>query len=267
MKGAVPAVGPLTGEAARLFPAEHHLLLARCGSTNDEARRLLAAGAPEGTLVLADAQDAGRGRRGRAWHSPPGRNVHLSLVLRPALPPEQTPLLTLALAVAALDAVRAFGVPAAIKWPNDLVIRDAPSLPARKLGGLICEAVVHGGRVGVVAGIGIDVNVRRDELPAELREIATSMRERLGRRLERAAVVAAVLERFAPRYASLQAAGAAPLLAAYERRLDTLGRDVTVDLGDRVITGRALRLGPGGALVVQGAGGSRTTISAGDVGL
>lgn len=257
----------LDGSAATLFPAARHHLLDTCGSTNDVARALALEGAPEGTLVLADAQTEGRGRLGRPWHSPPGANVHLSVLLRPSLPAHQVPLLTLALAVAAVDAVRGAGVDAWLKWPNDLVV-DTPE-GRRKLAGIACEAVAHpgGGALAVVAGLGVDVNLGAGDLPAELSGLATSMRILLGREVDRAALVGEILVQLADRYGHLQRTGPQGILPAYRRRLETLGRRVTVDLGDRRIEGVAEAVGGGGELHVRRGDGTLETVTAGDVGM
>ena len=258
---------PLLGCAAgELFPPQHQHLIDRCESTNDEGRRLLMDGAPEGCLVLADAQDAGRGRLGRSWHSPPGASIHLSLVLRPSLAPDQIPLVTLVLALAARQAVREAGVPAAIKWPNDLIVRDRFE-GARKLSGIVCEAVTHGGQLAVVAGIGVNVNLPIEAFPQELQHTATSMSVESGREYGREAVVAALLEQFEPRYRTLVSGGAKAVLREYLDCLDTVGRDVTVDIGDRAVGGLATGIGPRGELLVRTGGGENVVITAGDVGL
>jgi len=262
-----PPLPPLIGPAADLFPPDRHQLLDTCGSTNDVARDRALEGAPEGTVILADAQTEGRGRLGRAWHSPAGANIHLSVLLRPALPAQQVPLLTLALAVAAVDAVRALGIDAALKWPNDLVADTAAG--RRKLAGIACEAVTHprGGSLAVVAGLGVDVNLSPDDLPAELQPIATSVRALLGRETDRAALAAHILEGLAVLYGDLQRAGPQGILPAYRRRLETVGRRVTVDLGDRTVVGLAEAVGGGGELRVRLDDGTLETITAGDVGM
>lgn len=262
-----PPLPPLDRAASDLFRPEYQHLLARCGSTNDEGRRLLLEGAPEGSLVLADAQDAGRGRLGRSWHSPPGASIYLSLVLRPELAPDQIPLVTLVLALAARAAVCAAGVPAAIKWPNDLIVRDHHYKGARKLSGIVCEAVTHAGRLGVVAGIGVNVNLAISAFPLELRQTATSMAVESGHEHSREGVVAGILQQFAPRYRALVADGAAAILPEYRRCLDTAGRQVTVDTGELTIRGKAVGIGARGELLVQTRGGETVEINAGDVGL
>jgi BirA family transcriptional regulator, biotin operon repressor / biotin---[acetyl-CoA-carboxylase] ligase len=262
-----PELPPLADPADSLFPAQRRLRLARCGSTNDEVRDRIRAGEPEGLLVLADRQDAGRGRLGRAWHSPPGRNIHLTLLLRPALAPERVPLVTLALALAGRVALRRAGVRARIKWPNDLVVRTAADRPLRKLAGIACEAVASGaGGLALAAGIGINVDLTADELPVDIAATATSVRIETGLPGDRASIVARLLESFAPLYLMLAEDGGVSLLSAYRDALDTLGREVRVDLGDRVAVGTAVGVGGRGQLRVRGEDGVVEEILAGDVG-
>ena len=143
-------------------------------STNRIAESVARNGAPEGTIVLADQQSAGRGRLGRSFWSPPGRSVYLSVVLRPEEPLEEIPRYVFAAAVAVAEAVKqALGaaVQPEIKWPNDVL------LDGRKTSGINLPAQVEGQRVlSCVLGIGVNVNVEADEIPEELREIATSLR-------------------------------------------------------------------------------------------
>ena len=128
---------------------------AETGSTNDLALSMATRGEPEGVVVIADQQHAGRGRRGRDWFSPSGAGVYLSAIVRPQGAAGSVPILTLAAGVAAAQAVRSVtALPVGLKWPNDLVI----GRPWRKLGGVLCETAGHGGRIdAVVVGIGINL--------------------------------------------------------------------------------------------------------------
>ena len=164
---------------------------AEVDSTNDVALALCAAGAPEGTSVLADVQRAGRGRRGRTWFSPPGAGLYLSVVVRPGQSARTLSLLTLAAGIATAEAVTATsGLPVELKWPNDLV----SGRPWRKMGGLLCESVGPGSSVEAVV-VGIGVNLRQVAYPTELGDRATSIETELGRPVERAALVVEVLAR------------------------------------------------------------------------
>lgn len=163
---------------------EHH---AEVDSTNDLALARAAAGAPEGTAVLADLQRAGRGRRGRSWFSPAGAGLYLSIVTRP--PQDGLSLVTLIAGMAAARAVTTTtGLPVQLKWPNDLVV----GRPWRKLGGVLCEAVTAGADVGAVV-MGVGVNLRPTAYPPEVADRATSIEGELGREADRTALVVELL--------------------------------------------------------------------------
>ena len=145
--------------------------LAVTDSTNRVAMEMAENGATHGTVVVADAQTAGRGRMGRRWVSPAGKNLYVSLLLRPPVPAVDAPQLALVAGVALADAVEAVGVPAALKWPNDLYCRG------RKAAGILAEmASGPDGVRHVVIGVGLNVNVEEEDFPTELRGAATSLR-------------------------------------------------------------------------------------------
>ncbi|MEZ5317610.1 MAG: biotin--[acetyl-CoA-carboxylase] ligase [Vicinamibacterales bacterium] len=221
---------------------EYH---AEIGSTNDRALALAAAGAPEGTAVLAEAQVAGRGRRGRDWFSPPGAGLYLSVVARPGA--RALPLVTLAAGVALARAVTtATALPVELKWPNDLVI----GRPWRKLAGVLAEASAVGGRVEAVV-IGIGVNVRAAAYPPALAGIATALEVELGREVDRDRVLAELLAALRASFARL-ASDPGPGILADWRVFGRagLGRAVrwTDAGGER--RGVARDVGPDGALEV-----------------
>lgn len=169
------------------------------GSTNDEAGRLADRGAPEGTTVVAASQHAGRGRFGRTWFSPPGAGLYASIVIRDG---RSTPFMTLAGGVAVAEGVRAVtGLPAEIKWPNDIVI-DAGLGRRRKLAGILAEATTGGdGLQHVVLGFGI--NILRTAYPPDISAAATSLEAELGRPVSSAAVFAECLAAIAERMREL----------------------------------------------------------------
>jgi BirA family biotin operon repressor/biotin-[acetyl-CoA-carboxylase] ligase len=228
-------------------------------STNDRARELAEEGSGHGELVIAEAQTSGRGRRGRSWSSPPGRNAYFSVILRPELPPARAPELTLLASVAICDALRQAGVDAAIKWPNDLLAGG------RKIAGILTELGVEGGKVQwVVVGIGINVNAVAVDFPEELRELATSVLLARGAPAPRALLVAAclaALEGWLDRHAE---EGFSPVRQAWRERSDTLGREVTVRTASRDIVGMAEDVDAAGALLVR-AGGRLERVLSGDV--
>jgi BirA family biotin operon repressor/biotin-[acetyl-CoA-carboxylase] ligase len=210
-------------------------------------------------VVIAEAQTAGRGRRGRTWVSPPRRNVYLSVVLRPELPPGRASELTLVASVALCDALRQAGVEAGIKWPNDVLASG------KKIGGILTELAAEPDRVSWVAiGIGVNVNAREEDFPAELRGEATSVLIERGQAAPRALFAAALLaslERWIDRHA---AEGFEVIREAWRERNVTLGREVVVRTDGREIAGLAEDLDHGGALLVRTRAGVERIV-AGDV--
>ncbi|RMD83575.1 MAG: biotin--[acetyl-CoA-carboxylase] ligase [Candidatus Dadabacteria bacterium] len=229
------------------------------GSTNDDAAALARQGAPEGTVVLAERQTAGRGRMGRRWASLPGRSVTLSCVLRPPIPPAEAPRLSLVAALAVACAMEAEGLRARIKWPNDVL------LGGRKVCGILTEIEAEADTVHfVIAGIGLNVNTTRDEFPPELRESATSMRIDAGRRFDRARITAALLQSLERWYGRFLGEPFDRLAAEWNRRSVTVGRRVRVTGAGEAIEGCCLGIDGDGALLVND--GLRThRVVAGDV--
>ena len=225
-----------------------------CGSTNDEAARLARAGARHGTIVIAQTQRAGRGRDGRAWISPRGAGLYLSLVLRPPLPLADVPPLTLALGIAICDAVRATGVEARLKWPNDVLVGS------RKLSGVLVEAQSQGGRLeSIVAGIGVNL---AGVLPPELHAI--SIEAARGAPVERDAFIAALLvqlELWIDRYIAV---GLPVVTAAWRARMaPELAARAIVD--GAPLDGICAGVDADGALLLRDAGGLVHRVRSGDV--
>jgi BirA family transcriptional regulator, biotin operon repressor / biotin---[acetyl-CoA-carboxylase] ligase len=252
-------------------------VVASLPSTMARAGELAAAGAPEGATVVADRQTEGRGRLGRGWVAPPGSSLLLSVVLRPPLPREAVWLTVAAAGVAlagAVEAVAARAVPAdrgasleppgpavGLKWPNDLEV------DGRKAAGLLAEAHLEGQRPSwVVLGVGVNLAQRREDFPPELAGRATSLALALGAPVDRAALLGAWAERFLDGYRQLAAGEPGPTLAAYRRRLVTLGRRVRAErVGAEPVVGTAVDLTATGGLVVQTDSGARVDVLAADV--
>lgn len=234
----------------------------RVDSTNEAAMSLCGEAVPQhGTVVIADSQSKGRGRLGRSWLSPPRKNVYLSMVLLPDLAPRDAPLLTLLAAVASAEAIRRqCNAPAAIKWPNDLM------LGGKKVGGILTEMRTDPDRIRCsVIGIGLNVNARTGDFPPELREIATSLLIETGIRHDRNALVIEVLRSFEDWYRVLIAQGREPILAEWRRLASTLGKDVRVTFGEETIRGTAVDITDEGMLVLRRDDGTQRIVSAGDV--
>ena len=225
-------------------------------STMDLARQEAEGGAPDGTLVVADEQTEGQGRRGRQWVSPPGGNIYATIILRPGAWDLRYLGMVAPLAVCeAVDAVA--DVRSVIKWPNDLLIEG------RKVGGVLIDTRLRGDEVDfALVGVGINVNFdpSRHE---EIREMATSLASELGRELSREALLAAFLNRFERLY--LAARSDESVYEAWKARLETLGRRVEVRLGDDIEEGVAEDVDAEGNLILRRSDDSTVVLTAGDV--
>lgn len=230
-------------------------------STNDHLRQLSREGAPEGTVVLADHQTAGRGRRGRSWASPPGVGLWFSVLLRPSRPAREAPLWALLAAAAVRAAVHEVaGVAAQVKWPNDVVVAGA------KLAGILAEMAGPAARPAVIVGIGLNVNQEEGDFPPELRGRATSVRLSVGRPLPRETLLHPILRHLATRYRQALRGGFAPLLDEVTHHSATVGRWVAVTEAEGVWAGLAVGLAPDGALLVRPEGtGPAVAVYAADV--
>lgn len=229
---------------------------ASIGSTNDRALELLATEEADGVAVVADVQTAGRGRRGRGWHSPAGRSLSLSVVVRPAIGAADAPMLALAAALAVAEAC----APAAVrlKWPNDVVDADG-----RKVGGILIETVIDGDRLsGAVIGIGLNVDWRRADMPAGIRDTAVALADLVRGSVDRVALLGRLFDALSDEVDRLER-GRSPL-ERYRDRCATLGQAVSVAGEGGTITGRAVGLGPHGELVVEADDG-RHELTSGEV--
>lgn len=234
--------------------------LPRTGSTNEEARRLAAEGAPDGTIVVTDYQWAGRGRLDRRWEAPPGSSLLLSVLLRPPLAAHQAGQLTMLCGLAVAEAVEVeTGLHPGIKWPNDVLIGG------RKAGGILTELELAGEHLSwAVVGIGLNVNLDPRALSGPLIERATSLSAELGRPVDRLALLLTLLARLDERYLALRA-GAPDLAREWAARLVTLGRTVLVSDGGGQWSGVAEGVDADGALLVRPPGGEARRVIAGDV--
>jgi BirA family biotin operon repressor/biotin-[acetyl-CoA-carboxylase] ligase len=255
----------------RIDPAEirRHLSARRLGtridcleetdSTSSDVARAGREGAPEGTVVIADAQRRGRGRRGRAWVSPAGRNLYISILLRPDVSTEEVPALALVAGVAVAECVEEHaGSPAQIKWPNDVL------LDGRKVAGILTELEIGSGGAFVVVGIGVNLNSGADDFPPDVRALATSIQLASGRHVDRARFAARLLSALDARYECFLRDGLSAILPAWAERDALRGRAVQVRVGNDVVDGIADGLTDAGRLRLRTDGGARE-ILAGDV--
>ncbi len=230
-------------------------------STNDIVEKLARDGVAEGIAVFAETQTKGRGRLGRRWVSPQGCGLWFSVLLRPNLRPQAATQLTVISAVAVARAIeRQTGLKPEIKWPNDIVFGT------RKCAGILIELSAELDHIRhVVLGIGIDVNVAMDDLPPEVRPIATSLQVEAGRKIDRAELAAAVLRELDAAYHRLNTGDFHEIGDEWMRRCSTLGKRVQIRTGDRVSAGTAEALDEEGALLVRTDHGRVERIMGGDV--
>lgn len=227
------------------------------GSTNDDIMRLADEGAAQGTLAVASCQTAGKGRRGRTWISPDHGNVYMSILLRPQIPVQEAPMMTLIMALACCEALQELypgtdtgkKVQFGIKWPNDLVI-SVDEGPFKKFVGILTEMRLEDREIRDVT-IGIGLNLNQESVDPAIRETATTLRIALGKKVNRAEVTAACWNHFEPAYEAYLAAGSLePLLERYSSVLVNIGRKVRVLDPKGEYTGTARRVTAGGELVV-----------------
>ncbi len=224
-------------------------------TTMREAAAICSSGAPSGTAVIASEQLAGVGRHGHTWHSERNNGLYVSIVLRPSLPAQSTPTLTLALGLAALDAIQeACGIACDLRWPNDVMAGE------KKTAGILAQL----GESSAIAGIGVNVNHER--FPPDLAEEATSLRLASGREQSRERILVALLPA-ADRYVStLETRGPEPILAEFSRRSSyASGKRVSVERGDSLVWGTTAGVTDAGFLVVRKDDGTDEIILAGGV--
>ena len=247
-------------------------VLPTVSSTNDRLQEMAAAGAPAGTMVIADFQSAGRGRKtgpgGRRWEAPAGSSLLLSLLFRPQWPAQQAPWLTMIAGVAVAEAVEGeTGLSTGLKWPNDLMLRTGAGWG--KSGGLLLESQVEGQPPRLrqaILGLGLNVNIPPEQLPAAATP-ATSLLAVRGRPVPRLPLLLAILERLEMHYQAAER-GQSPF-TTWNRRLITRDHPVQVRIetaeGTQMVTGIARGADEWGRLLVEDAAGRLHSFSAGDV--
>lgn len=228
------------------------LFFSSIDSTNRQAKEESRRGAPEGLVIIADGQSEGKGRKGRTWESPPGVNLHASIVLRLSIPIAAVPRITLLTGLAVARALRLVsGLCAFIKWPNDVLIGG------KKIAGILAEIEVprEGGAL-VILGIGVNVNWKADEFPKGLAEIASSLRAEAGREFAREEVAGAIFDHLKKVCEDFRKEGFCLRLREGWNRLSWVNEEwVRADTMDQVLEGRVLGLDTNGALLLLDRGG------------
>ncbi len=255
IRGFLPRPGRV-GQALHCF--------SQVNSTNTYAKKIALEGAVDGSVVIADEQTAGCGRMERPFHSPAGKGIYLSALLRPQLPPIELLPVTALSAVAVCNAVeQVCGLRPQIKWTNDLI------LGKRKLGGILTEMALEGESARLqylVIGIGLNVLEQPEDFPPDLREVATSLSQALGRAVSRPKLAAAEIRELDRLYTALENGELEPYRQAYRRDCVTLGKEVQIlrrDGSREQVT--ALDIDEQFGLVVRTAAGQLDTIRSGEV--
>lgn len=230
-------------------------------STNDVVEKLARDGVAEGAVVFAESQTKGRGRLSRRWESAAGRGLWFSILLRPRMEPQAATRITIAAAVSLARALRQFtGLEPTIKWPNDVQIRG------RKVAGILTELSAEMDSVRyLVLGMGLNVNQTDSDFPKALDALATSIRRETGVLSDRAALAAKVLDELDADYGRICRGRFEEVADEWESQCNTLGKSVRIQVGDRVIQGRAESLDGEGALLLRTAHGNLERIIGGDV--
>lgn len=236
------------------------ILLDRVESTNSVAKQHVLDGVNEGTVVIAESQTKGRGRYDRVWQSPSG-GLYLSLVMKPHINEAQSPLLGLLVANASACAIMKMGtLQVRLKWPNDIMINR------RKAGGILSELVTKDDKVsGIIVGIGVNQNSRREDLPKEIAESTTTLFEELCVETSREELVCRLICEVDRRLIALETTRSfEPTLVEYRCLCDTIGRNVRIEQETEVIEGTAVDVDETGALLVKTSDGE-VAVSLGDV--
>jgi BirA family biotin operon repressor/biotin-[acetyl-CoA-carboxylase] ligase len=231
-------------------------------STNTLARELGLQGAPEGTLVIAEEQTAGRGRMGRQWLSPKYANLLFSVLLRPVLPADRVFVLTMVFGLAGAEGIAALsGVDPTIKWPNDLYVGR------KKIGGILTEFSAGAGNVGQVV-LGLGLNVNWNPRPEGCRGYpSTSICAESGRSFSREDLLVEILTRLEAYYGAALSGETAVMKERWNMRSMLLGRWVAVDTGRQTLRGKARGIDDTGALILEEADGKAHQVLNGDVSL
>lgn len=231
-------------------------VVASTGSTNEDALRAAAEGAPHGSVFIADEQTAGRGRLGRTWHSPAGQGVYLSMLLRPNIDPDRIASITLAAGLGVAEGISEFLPPCSvwIKWPNDLMIFG------KKIGGILTEASSVSGKVDHLV-IGVGINVLQTEFDPEIQATATSMSLQVSPDRRRIDVIAEVIHALARRMREFAETGFAPM------REEVVARDYLADRQIRVqgIEGTGSGIDNQGRLAIFTDAAKRVFVTSGEV--
>jgi BirA family biotin operon repressor/biotin-[acetyl-CoA-carboxylase] ligase len=249
------------GLNTQIFAQKDILHYKETDSTNTVAKDLAVRGAPEGTLVVAEKQTRGKGRRGRTWFSPAGSGIYASLILRPVISPGEAPRITLMTAVAVAEALLAL-IPLAfkIKWPNDILVNG------KKIAGILTEISTEMDSVDyIVVGLGLNVNTPKGNFTQDIREKATSILVETGKPFSRIKLLQACLQWYELYYERFQKGEFAPILDRWKELADIIGQLITVDMAGKMYSGKVMDVDNDGILILKDDEDKTHRIFSGDV--
>jgi BirA family biotin operon repressor/biotin-[acetyl-CoA-carboxylase] ligase len=251
----------VSGLQTQVLGRENYFYFAEIDSTNNHAKELAAKNSPEGTIVVAERQTAGRGRRGRAWHSQPGQGIYMSLIMRPPLSLNQLSRVTPSIAVAVAETLeKQLDLKPGIKWPNDVLING------RKIAGILTEAVTDmDGIEYIIIGIGLNVNQRVEDFPEEFRDAVTSTREEVKHPVSRVKLLQELLLQLEKRYRQLTGGEFSLILERFRELSVVIGRDIKLDSVNGVTAGRAIDIDNNGFLTVRDVMGNIHNVMSGEI--
>ena len=254
------SVNEIAGRLNTKWAGRQLYCLEETGSTNTDAKRLIEEGASDGTLVVADKQNGGKGRRGRSWSSPKGTSIYMSIALKPSYNPDKASMVTLIMALAVAKGIREqTGLAAFIKWPNDVVVNK------KKVCGILTEMNAEPDYIHSVV-IGTGINVNEQEFPEEIKETATSLFLEKGEKITRAQLVVSVMEYFEQDYEKfLEREDLSGLLEEYNELLINRGKKVKVLDPKQEWEGTAGGINEKGELLVEDEKGQLVKVYAGEV--
>ena len=230
-------------------------------STNDRAKALAIQGASEGTIVVAEEQSAGRGRKGRSWLSANGDGICLSLILRPSMPPGEISQITLMTAVAIAETLLEIsGADVNIKWPNDILVNG------KKIAGILTEMSMEMDVIDyIIIGLGLNVNTEKKLFGEEIKDLATSLYIVTGIHFSRSEIIRLFLTRFEKYYLRVQSDGFSSIIKRWKELSNIIGKYVTVDISGRKISGTVDDIGEDGVMILKDEDDKKHRIISGDV--
>jgi BirA family biotin operon repressor/biotin-[acetyl-CoA-carboxylase] ligase len=244
----------------KVFGQDKYIYYRQTDSTNKRARALAMEGYPEGTVIVAEEQTDGKGRRGRSWYSPINQGIYMSVILRPTFPLRQISRLSLLAAVALAEALEETGLKPGIKWPNDILING------RKIAGILSEAITDMDSIEfIILGIGININNLLQDFPDDFRTSPTSILAEHGLPGSRIKLFQRLLFSLEKHYDLLQLDNFTPTLEKARHLSVVLGQKVSFDEGGEILSGTAIGLDDNGFLQVRDDNGTLRTVVSGEI--